>query len=253
MSKKWRLLLLLPFLILPFALILSSSDHENSDLYEQPKDYFNFVSMLKKSTIEIQCGGDWIGSGWGIEVGGEQFVVTAFHVIEDCVEASVIRGRGDGTESYELELLSYDGRYWNVDSDSLRDLAVLRPSRFIHALKIQTTEPKIGQWLAASGYPADSMGDQFFKVVTGRITSLSDYGVFITDAAINHGNSGGPAVNSRGEVVGTVFAGGPVDEYEDVGEVQGMELHCDLVFLCFDGVVNFISPTYYMRFTSENG
>ena len=142
------------------------------------------------------------GMGSGIIIryeNGTYYILTNNHVIEDASEI-VIAAR-DGSE-YAAEVVGRDAR---------RDLAVV---------SIRTNDPlitadlgdsdsvKTGDWAIAIGNP---LGEQFnFSVTIGIVSAVGRTGGpggnindFIqTDASINRGNSGGPLVNIRGEVIG---------------------------------------------------
>jgi Do/DeqQ family serine protease len=127
------------------------------------------------------------------------YVLTNNHVVDGANEIQV--ATRDGKE-YPAEL---------VGKDSRRDLAVVsfKTSDFFPlAVLGNSDDVRVGDWAIAMGNP---LGEQFsFSVTMGIVSAVGRTGGpggnindFIqTDAPINQGNSGGPLVNIRGEVVG---------------------------------------------------
>lgn len=138
------------------------------------------------------------GSGFFISADGE--VLTNFHVVED---ADRIRIQLHDDEELEVEVI---GR------DPATDLALLKVkdagSRTFPALPFGSSEGlRVGEWVMAVGNPLNMDHTVTVGVVSakGRVLGLSDtsFEDYIqTDAAINFGNSGGPLLNTRGEVIG---------------------------------------------------
>ncbi len=137
------------------------------------------------------------GSGFFISATGE--VLTNNHVIEDADKIEV--QLSDGTR-YEVTV---------VGRDPATDVALLKvaePDREFPYLALGDAENlRVGEWVMAAGNPLNMDHTVTVGVVSakGRVLGLSDssFEDFIqTDAAINFGNSGGPLVNLRGEVVG---------------------------------------------------
>lgn len=222
-------------LIIPIALLVGSmttNAYESTKLFEPPSNFSKFTEKLTSATYEINCDRQWLGSGWGLKLEGQYFVVTAEHVITDCIDEGRIYARRHGGAPFELKLISYDGRYWTGSPGNYRDLALLKAASPIAVLAVQRESPILGQWVAAAGFPSDSRGNENLFVNLGTVTSVSDDGLFTTDAAINYGNSGGPLINSRAEVLGTVFASAPEEKYVNISFIQGVELHCEVVFQC---------------------
>ncbi len=137
------------------------------------------------------------GVGSGVIVDAENgYVITNYHVV----------GGAD-----EVEILLWDGRKvtaeW-VRTDMETDLAVVKidADGLIEAPLGDSDAVAVGDWVLAFGSPRG-----LEQTVTAGIVSakgreyggLSAYQNSIqTDAAINRGNSGGPLVNTRGEVIG---------------------------------------------------
>lgn len=230
-SKRWRLLLLFIPILLPIVL-LANHHQETQRLYSQPSNFSKFTDLVNQATYEINCDRQWLGSGWGLKLENRYLVVTAEHVITDCVNDGRIYARRSGGAAFELELISYDGRYWTNTLGNYRDLALLEASTAIPVFKVQKEPPYLGQWVATAGFPSDGRGENNLHLNLGTITSISEDGLFSTDATINNGNSGGPLLNSKNEVVGTVFASPPQEKFVNLSFIQGMELHCEVIFEC---------------------
>ena len=139
------------------------------------------------------------GSGFFISATGE--VITNYHVVED---ADRIKVRlADDDSEYRVEV---------VGSDPATDIALLRiikPDREFPYLALgDSSELRVGEWVMAVGNPLNMAHTVTVGVVSakGRALGLSrerSFENFIqTDAAINFGNSGGPLLNVRAEVIG---------------------------------------------------
>jgi putative serine protease PepD len=138
------------------------------------------------------------GSGWVYDSDGH--IVTNDHVV-------------DGAQSISV-------RFWNgktysatvVGTDQSTDLAVIKvdaPSSVLHPLQVgDSSAVQVGDGVVAIGSPFGLEGTVTSGIVSAlhrAITAPNQFTIndsIQTDAAINHGNSGGPLLNSQGEVVG---------------------------------------------------
>jgi Do/DeqQ family serine protease len=141
-----------------------------------------------------------LGSGIIVRyINGTYYVLTNNHVVEDATEIRVATRDG---EEYPAELVGADARkdlaLVSFKTDNSYPLAILGDSDRV----------AVGDWAIAMGNP---LGEQFsFSVTLGIVSALGRTGGpgnnindFIqTDAPINSGNSGGPLVNIKGEVIG---------------------------------------------------
>lgn len=135
-----------------------------------------------------------VGSGFIIDPGG--YVLTNAHVVADAEEVTV--RLADAKREFKARVI---GR------DKLSDVALLKIDA--QGLPVVSTGDsdslKVGEWVAAIGSPFG-----FDNTITAGIVSAKERSLpnetavpFIqTDVAVNPGNSGGPLLNTRGEVVG---------------------------------------------------
>lgn len=142
------------------------------------------------------------GLGSGVVIDARGYVLTNNHVIGDATEVEVRLSDGRSVSGRRDEML--------VGADPLTDLAVLKINISpLEAAPLGDSDAlDVGDWVMAIGNPFG-----FDQTVTAGIVSAKGrrdvvggdvvYQDFIqTDAAINVGNSGGPLVNLRGEIIG---------------------------------------------------
>lgn len=133
------------------------------------------------------------GSGFFISKDG--FVVTNHHVIDRGTEFTVIDHNGD---TYDATLIGADKR---------TDLALLKieADKDFTYVDFADDAPSVGEWTVAIGNPFGLGGSVTAGIVSarGRDIGAGPYDDFIQiDAPVNRGNSGGPAFNMKGEVIG---------------------------------------------------
>jgi len=168
-----------------------------ADLFEKSDDGVVKVSVRK--SVELPTGRS-LGSGIVYDVSGH--IITNNHVVEDSQKTTVTFL--DGT--------SYNAKV--IGTDPYTDLAVIKvdvnPS-LLHPLPIgDSATLRVGDQVAAIGNPFGLSGSMTSGIVSqlGRLlstpgtASFSIPNVIQTDAAVNPGNSGGPLLNMKGQVIG---------------------------------------------------
>jgi serine protease Do len=135
------------------------------------------------------------GLGSGFIISSDGYVLTNAHVVADSDE--VIVRLADSRE--------FKGKIVGVDSRT--DVALLKvPATGLPTVKLGNSENlKVGEWVAAIGSPFGFVNTITAGIVSAKGRSLPDetFVPFIqTDVAVNPGNSGGPLLNLRGQVVG---------------------------------------------------
>lgn len=167
------------------------------DLFEKSDDGVVKVSVRK--SVELPTGRS-LGSGFVYDVSGH--IITNNHVVEDSQKTTVTFL--DGT--------SYNAKV--IGTDPYTDLAVIKvdvsPS-LLHPLPLgDSSTLRVGEQVAAIGNPFGLSGSMTSGIVSqlGRLlstpgtASFSIPDVIQTDAAVNPGNSGGPLLNMKGQVIG---------------------------------------------------
>jgi len=133
--------------------------------------------------------------GSGFFVSADGYIVTNHHVIEDAGQVEVILADGS---AYPAEVIGHDNK---------TDLALLRVTadRQFDYVSFADAEARVGDWVVAVGNPFGLGGSVTTGIVSGRGRDIGSgpYDDYLQiDAPINRGNSGGPAFNLNGDVVG---------------------------------------------------
>lgn len=180
-----------------------ASAGDRDSLFDPPADLGALLEKVRESTVTIECKGTQ-GSGWVIDLGSpdpdsdpetleldRKFpteVVTNHHVIEDCIDTPRKVTANAGDAAYDAYLYSYDEE---------NDLALVGIKQDVPALEL-SDRPEPGWWAVAVGTPYGLEG----SVSIGNVMNLNGTDIIAT-TPLNSGNSGGPMVNSHGEVIGT--------------------------------------------------
>ena len=138
---------------------------------------------------------DGMAQGSGFVITADGYVVTNNHVVENGKEVQVTFQNGD----------EYDATV--IGTDPKTDLALLKikSDKSFRAVKLADGEAKVGDWVMAVGNPFGLGGTVTAGIISARGRDIGNgpYDDFLQiDASINKGNSGGPAFNLNGEVVG---------------------------------------------------
>lgn len=137
---------------------------------------------------EIERG---VGSGFIIDSSG--IVLTNAHVVEG---ATTIYVTLTDKREFKAKLLGADKR---------TDLAVLKiEANALPKLPLgDSSKVKVGEWVIAIGSPFGLENTVTAGIVSAKSRDTGDYLPFIqTDVAVNPGNSGGPLLNTAGQVIG---------------------------------------------------
>jgi serine protease Do len=176
-------------------------------------------ATIPGQTTYFGQGPDQQASGSGIIVSDKGFIVTNNHVIDGATQIQVILADGSQMDATL------------VGTDPFSDVAVIKVTGALPAPAVlgNSDSLKPGETVIAIGSP---LGDFKNTVTVGVISATGRNldtgqgytmeGMLQTDAAINHGNSGGPLVDLAGEVIGmnTLIVrntGSSVDPAEGLG------------------------------------
>ena len=139
-----------------------------------------------------------VASGTGFYVSNAGHVITNDHVVDGC---KGIKVQSTGTDISTVLLAT----------DPKNDLALLKASHTPSIyFSISNNDPEELQDVIVAGYPFGDAFSSTIKFTQGVVSSLAgignDYSQFQIDAAIQPGNSGGPIVDSYGNILGVAVA-----------------------------------------------
>jgi len=136
-----------------------------------------------------------MGEGSGFFISADGYAVTNNHVVD---HASSVQVTADDGATYTAKV---------IGTDQKTDLALIKVDgkKDFPYVKFGDVPPRVGDWVVAVGNPFGLGGTVTAGIVSarGRDIGAGPYDDYIQiDAPINKGNSGGPAFNSNGDVIG---------------------------------------------------
>ena len=141
-----------------------------------------------------------LGSGSGVIISTDGYIVTNNHVIENSKEIEVVL---NNKQSFKAKI---------IGKDPHTDLALLKiDTKNLSTINYGNSDDvRIGEWVLAVGNPFNLTSTVTAGIISAKARNInilrnSPYSIesFIqTDAAVNPGNSGGALVNTKGELIG---------------------------------------------------
>ena len=162
---------------------------------EETKKIVKKKPKKKKSTPESDDNkvvAASMGSGFFVTKAGH--LVTNYHVIEEC-------------DAVKTNTLGKEVRADIIAVDKTNDLAILKANMNpTKVFPVSNKDVALLQDVIVAGFPLGKKVSSAIKIHKGNVTALAGFGDnysnFQTDATINQGNSGGPIMNQKGNVVG---------------------------------------------------
>jgi len=174
--------------------------HINTTYERKPSYYDNFFD-LRDFFGNQQQSPVLQGSGSGVIVAQDGYIITNNHVVED---ASSIKVTLDNKRTYDAKV---------IGTDPMTDLALIKIDvNNLPTIPLGNSDQlRIGEWVLAVGNPYNLNSTVTAGIVSAMARDIniihgadgSGIEAFIqTDAVVNRGNSGGALVNQNGELVG---------------------------------------------------
>jgi len=176
-------------------LAVNSVVHVKNVSYRQMNDpIMNFFYGYRGGSQQAQ-----IGTGSGVIISEDGYIVTNNHVINDASEIEITL---NDKKTYKAKL---------VGTDSQMDIALLKietEQKLPYAVFGDSDNVQVGQWVLAVGNPYNLNSTVTAGIISAKARNIgrqmqNNIQSFIqTDAVVNPGNSGGALVNTNGELVG---------------------------------------------------
>lgn len=181
----------------PLHAVLGGSVMRASMLAREAREQVAHAGRLPPSQGATSGVSSGASTGTAFFVSWEGHLVTNYHVIKDRQKIQVQIREGDLVAAQVIA------------TDAENDLALLRVDAIGQPLRLRTRRELVkGEEVFALGYPLIAIQGQEQKATFGRVNALSgaqgDIRFAQVDVPIQPGNSGGPLIDRRGEVVGVV-------------------------------------------------
>jgi putative serine protease PepD len=170
------------------------------DIYRSTYKGVVEITVTTHATTPFGGGQSQEAQGSGFVYDDQGHIITNQHVVDGATSISVRFWNG---QTYKAEL---------VGSDASTDVAVIKveaPASLLRPLTVaDSSSVAVGNAVVAIGSPFGLEGTVTSGIVSAlhrQMTSPNNFTIndsIQTDAAINHGNSGGPLLNSEGKVIG---------------------------------------------------
>lgn len=167
---------------------------------------FGDIAQPTNALMITMVGKIYVAHGSGFIVSDDGYIITAGHVVNNAIDGKIV---------VTFNVLSYQAKVVGIDKEN--DWALLKiEADSLPFAKISKKKTREGQKAMVAGYPLNNpftFGAGNINVVSTKIKLYPNANVIQFDVIINAGNSGGPLINSDGEIIGIVVASWPSAHY----------------------------------------
>jgi hypothetical protein len=209
------------------------SENKTTEIIQTQKPTLTAEQVVQQALPAVVTVKTSTGSGSGFFILSSGVIVTNRHVVENSQNVSVITAKGESFQSSSIFI------------HPTKDLALIKVEGkdFPYLPLADPASVNVGSDVIAIGSPgvgSSVLQNSVTKGILSSFRNLETRGMFIqTDAALNHGNSGGPLLNFRGEVIGVNTLG-----FADFNkEGLNFSLFCNEIWAMLKEHFNFV-PTY---------
>ena len=168
----------------------------------------NLLEDFLSSVVLIQARSETsISTGTGVIITKDGYIITNYHVIED-TDTVTVQLYGEDI-AIDAEVVGFheddDVAVLKIDRDGLRAAPFAKSSDVRYGEKVYAVGNPEGaefSWSITTGIVSSPLRQLMLYNTEGILEKKMN--VVQTDAAVNHGNSGGPLINVRGEIVGII-------------------------------------------------
>lgn len=165
--------------------------------------FFSATKVYEKCVDAVVLISTPYGIGTGFFINEEGYIITNYHVIQDSwnrtLNANNIKIKTKNGLTYQVASVDDTPDFQGLD------IAILKiNSKVANYLPLKPNEVLVGEDVVAIGHPNGDLWNQS-KGIISKIT-LEDRYLIQHDVATDEGNSGGPLINGKGQVVGVVTA-----------------------------------------------
>jgi serine protease Do len=175
--------------------IVDGKPQAQAQIPDEMRQFFKQFGMPEPSSPGNGHSAPMRGQGSGFIISADGYILTNAHVVADADEVTVkLNDRREFRAKVIGSDKTTDVALIKIKADNLPQVSIGDPNQL-----------KVGEWVLAIGEPFGFENSVTAGIVSakGRALPQDNYVPFIqTDAAVNPGNSGGPLINMRGEVVG---------------------------------------------------
>lgn len=198
MKKLSWILITSSIFALIFTIVISGRGYTKDDLsmndYDINTEYF--YEILSKKVVQIYTTGDKsVSFGTGFFIDNKKSIVTNYHVVREATNIYILFK--DDSYAYRAELVAFDEK---------NDIAILTSKE---DFKYESFELAFDvarhQNVCSCGFSLDYVVAPG-KIIDARAT-YEDNNYIQTNNILKRGNSGGPVINEKGEVIGMVTLG----------------------------------------------
>lgn len=152
---------------------------------------FRLLALLLSAFVLPAAAEEPTSSGTAFFVNAQGWAVTNAHVVEDCSRVTISGG----------------GKVSDLKLDVANDLALVRVDGATSSyIAFRRSGARLGEDIAAFGYPLGSVLSSSVKITTGNVNSLMGLGddtrYLQISTPVQPGNSGGPVVDRKGRLIG---------------------------------------------------